>query len=124
MLGTILTWLTSSAASTITEKLIETYELKLKATTDEKKLEADLIIARLEAQQGILLAEQGRWYTAWIRPMLALPVVIFVWKILVYDTVLQLDVTPNPGEFVRWIVTVVIGAYFLTRPFEKIFKRK
>jgi hypothetical protein len=119
MLATILSFLTSGGLKAITQSLTEAYELRLRAQTDKEKLEADMVIRQLEARQAVLLAEQGRWYTAWIRPMLALPVVILVWKLLVYDTALGLGVTPDPGVFVTGIVWTIIGAYFLTRPFER-----
>lgn len=105
--------------SKLSDDIKDAYEAKLRATTDSEKLLADQRLAFLEAQRSILIVEQGRWYTAWIRPMMALPVVIYMWKIIVWDTVLQWGVTPNPGEFVNWIVITVIGAYFLTRPFER-----
>ena len=115
----LFSWLTSGVVGSITSSLNEAYQAKLTAQTSEKKLEADILISKLEAQRSVLVAEQKRWITAWIRPMLALPVVIYTWKILVWDTVLQLGVTPNPGEIVNWIVVTTIGAYFLTRPFER-----
>lgn len=107
----------------LTSKLKEAFDMYINAETQEAKLEAEKQIALLSAQRDIILAEQGKWYTAWIRPMIALPVVIFIWKILVWDTVLQWGVTPYPGDFVFWIVTSVITAYFVTRPIEKIFRR-
>lgn len=116
---TILKWLTGGVLEKVTDKLAQAYEAKLRAETDEQKLEAEITIAQLEVRQNVLIAEQGRWYTAWIRPALATPVVIYTWKILVWDTVLGLGVTPNPGEIVNWIVVTTIGAYFLTRSFER-----
>ena len=115
----ILKWLTGGVIENVTDKLANAYEAKLKAETDSEKLQADITISQLEARQRVLVAEQKRWYTAWIRPLLAFPVVLYVWKIIVYDTILQLGVTPNPGEIVNWIVVTTIGAYFLTRPFER-----
>lgn len=115
----LINLLTGGVFNSISSQLREAYRDKLAAETNEKKLEADITIAHLENQQKILIAEQGRWYTAWIRPLLALPVVIYVWKLIVWDTILQWGVTQNPGEFVNWIVITVIGAYFLTRPFER-----
>lgn len=114
-----LKWLTGGILTDITDKLAGAYEAKLRASTDEQKLQAEITIAQLEARQRVLIAEQGKWYTAWIRPALAAPVVIYTWKILVWDTVLGWGVTPNPGEIVNWIVVTTIGAYFLTRPFER-----
>ena len=115
----LINFLTGSAMSSITTQLKEAYKMRLDAQTNEQKLEADKYIAQLQAQQQVLLAEQGRWYTAWIRPLIALPVVLYVWKLIVWDTMLQWGVTPNPGDFVNWIVLTVIGAYFLTSPFER-----
>ena len=47
----------------------------------------------------MLIAEQGRWYTAIIRPLLALPVIIYLWKVIVWDNVLGLGSTdPIAGD--------------------------
>lgn len=119
LLVKILGFFTSTAFGSITEQLKEAYRMKLEAQTNEAKLEADQYIAHLQAQQQVLLAEQGRWYTSWIRPAMAFPVILYIWKLIIWDTILQWGVTQNPGEFVNWIVITVIGAYMLTRPFEK-----
>lgn len=119
LLVKILGFFTSTAFGSITEQLKEAYRMKLEAQTNEAKLEADQYIAHLQAQQQVLLAEQGRWYTSWIRPAMAFPVILYIWKLIICDTILQWGVTQNPGEFVNWIVITVIGAYMLTRPFEK-----
>lgn len=110
---------TGNLVGSIGEQLKDAYRMKLEAQTNEAKLEADTYIAHLQAQQSIILAEQGKWFTSWIRPAIALPVVIYIWKLLIWDTILQWGVTQNPGQFVNWVVITVIGAYFLTRPFEK-----
>lgn len=115
----ILKLLGSSFLRDITEKISDAYEAKLKADTDEAKLEAEKTITMLEARRDVLIAEQRRKLTSWIRPAIAFPVVVYVNKIILWDTVLKLGVTPNPGEFVNWIVVTVIGAYMLTRPFER-----
>ncbi len=119
MLSTILSWLSGGVINQVTDALTDAYRAKLTAQNNTEKLEAEMTISQLEARQRVLLAEQGRWYTAWIRPALAAPVVLFVWKIIVWDTILGWGVTPNPGDIVNWIVVTTIGAYFLTRPFER-----
>jgi hypothetical protein len=119
MMNWILQLFGGGLLNKITDKLGEAYQAKLQATTNQAKLEADQYIAHLEAQRSILIAEQGRWLTAWIRPAIAFPVVVFIWKIIIWDTVLKWGVTPWPGDFVHWVVITVIGAYMLTRPFEK-----
>ncbi len=54
------------------------------------------IAAEIEARKSadaLIMAEQGRWYTAIIRPLLKLPVVVFMWKVIVRDKVLGLGST-------------------------------
>ena len=112
-------FLGSAAFGSIANELQEAYQAKLRAETSEQKLEAEQYIAHLQAQQSVLLAEQGRWLTAWIRPAIALPVVAYIWKLIIWDTMLGWGITPDPGSFVNWVVVTVIGAYMLTRPFER-----
>lgn len=123
MIALILKFLGGGGISAIGEQLRAAYELKLKATNDHEKLEADQRIAELQAQQAILIAEQGNWTTRWIRPAFAAPFVIYNFKVVVWDKVLGLGVTdPLSPQFVQ-MQTVVIGAYFVGRSFEKIFRR-
>jgi hypothetical protein len=103
----------------IGEQLNTAYKSKLTAKNNTEKFEADKTIARLEAQQAVLIAEQGSWKTAWIRPAIAAPFVFYLWKIVVYDKMLGLGSTPDLSTEQHAIMGVVIGAYFLTRPFEK-----
>lgn len=119
MLTNILSMFMGGPLKTITNSLKEAYVEKLKAETSEQKLEAEKIIAHLEARRDVLMSEQQRALTSWIRPALAAPVVLYIWKLIVWDTILGWGVTPDPGSFVNWVVVTVIGAYMLTRPFER-----
>lgn len=120
----LLTWLSSGGIAAIGEQLNKAYDAKLKATNDHEKLQAEQDIARLEAQQAILLAEQGRWLTCWIRPVIALPFVVYLWKLVIYDKVLGWGTTDNLSTDLWQLMMVVVGAYFLTRPFESVLRRK
>lgn len=124
MIGAILSWLGGSGIKAIGGELRAAYEAKLKAQTDQQKLEAEETIARLEAQQSILIAEQGRWLTAWVRPAIAAPFVIYIWKLIIWDKVFGYGSTDNLSPELWQMMTVIIGAYFLTRPFETVFRRK
>jgi hypothetical protein len=119
MWSLLISLLGSPVLREISEDIKDLRVKQIEASVDEKKLLNEQILEQLRLRQQVVLQEQGRWYTAWIRPLLAMPVVIFVWKILVWDTVLQMGVTPEPGDLVRWIVITIIGAYMLSRPFEK-----
>src|SRR5262249_54290719 len=89
-------------------------------------LAAKAIAAEIEARKAadaFILAEQGRWYTALIHPLLALPVIIYLWKVIVWDKVLGLGSSDAiAGDVAQWagaIVTTHVGG----RSPEKIARR-
>jgi hypothetical protein len=90
----------------------------------QKEIDAD-IAARAEATK-LLLAEQGRWYTAMIRPLFALPFIVFAFKVIVWDKVLGWGVTdkldPNFWSVFQTIVISYFGASAVERV-SRIFKR-
>jgi len=115
-------WLIGGGIGAIGKQINEAYANKLKARTSEQALAADLMIAQLQAQQAILLAEQGSWMTRPIRPLFALPFIIYNFKIIVWDKVLALGTTdPLPVEMIE-LEMIMIGAYFVGRPIEKYLK--
>ena len=115
----LLSLLTGNTITAVGDQLNRAYETKMNAETDKAKLEADQQIEQLKARQAVLIAEQGSWLTSWIRPAIAAPFVIYLWKIIVIDKVLKMGVTDNLPPEIWQMFMVVIGAYFLARPFEK-----
>lgn len=120
MIGKILSWLVGGGIAAIGEQLNKAYQAKLTAQTDQAKLEAEQNITSLEAQRAILLAEQGSWETRWIRPAFALPFVLYNGKLIIWDKMLGLGTTDALSAELIQMQTVVVGAYFLARPVEKI----
>ena len=109
----------SGPLTRITGQLIDAKVELAKAETAERKIELETQVSQLEARERVLIAEQGSWMTWWIRPAVAFPIVVLIWKLVLWDTVLGWGVTPDPGDTVNWLLLTVVGAYFLTRPFEK-----
>ena len=109
--------------SGIAGKIADAYQAKLNAANDKERLAADERIAFLEAQERILIAEQGSWMTRWIRPAFALPFVIYNLKIVVWDKVLGWGTTDALSPEFWQLQMVVFGCYFLTRPLEKAFRK-
>ena len=96
----MLGWLASLIGGPIINGLIESYKAKLDAANTHDRIAADLAAKDIESEiaarqqaTAIIIAEQGRWYTAMIRPLLALPIIIYFWKVIVWDKVLGLGVT-------------------------------
>jgi hypothetical protein len=125
----MLQWLASFLTAPIINGFIDAYKARLAAENSQDRTAADLAAKAIEAEievrksaDALIIAEQGRWYTAIIRPLLALPVVIFMWKVIVWDKVLGLGSTDAlTGDVATWsgaIVTTYVGG----RSLEKIAK--
>jgi len=126
-------WLASLIGGPVITGLINAYKAKLDAANTQDRIAADLAAKEIEAEiaarkeaSAIIIDEQGRWYTSVIRPLLALPLVIYLWKVIVWDKVLGLGTTdPITGMVADWIGTI-ITAYVGGRSIEtvaRIFKR-
>jgi hypothetical protein len=107
--------------------LVDSYRAKLDAANKTDKIAADLAAIEIEAQikadaeaASIVRVEQGKWYTAIVRPLFAAPFVIYAWKVVVYDKVLGLGTTdPLQGLIGEWAGAILL-AYFGGRTLEKI----
>jgi hypothetical protein len=103
------------------------HKAKLAAANTQDKLAVDLAVKEIKAEiaaraqaSAIIIAEQGRWWTSMIRPLAALLVVIYIWKVIVYDKVLGLGTTDAiSGDVGTW-AGVIITTYFGGRTIEKV----
>jgi hypothetical protein len=121
------TWLARLIGAPVVNGLISAYKAKLDAANTQDRIAADLAAKEIEAEiearkqaSMTIIAEQGRWYTATVRPLLALPVVIYLWKVIVWDKVLGLGATdPMTGMIADW-TGMIITAYVGGRSVEKV----
>lgn len=104
----------------LTKQLADAYAARAQAKTTEAKIDADERIAAINAQRDVVIAAavHDKWWSP--RNLMGWCVVAYVAKIIVWDTVLQWGVTPDPGSQVTNIVLTVIGFYFVTGTAERI----
>src|SRR5215470_13453415 len=131
----MLQWLAQFLTAPIVGGFIEAYKAKLAADNSQDRTAADLaakaIAAEIEARKSadaLIIAEQGRWWTAIVRPLLAAPVIIYLWKVIVWDKVLALGSTdPILGDVAAWsgmIVTTYVGGHSLEKIAKTIWRTK
>jgi hypothetical protein len=120
-------FLASLLGGPVVNGLIGAYRARLEASNAEGAQAADLaakaIAAEIEARRSanaVIIAEQGRWYTAMIRPLLAAPVIIYLWKVIVWDKVLELGSTDAIGGDVAVWAGMIVTTYVGGRSLEKI----
>jgi hypothetical protein len=120
-------WLASLLTGPLVSGAITAYKAKLEAANSQDRMAADLAAKEIESEiearrqaSAIIMTEQGRWYTAIIRPLLAAPVIIYFWKVIVWDKVLGLGSTdPITGMIADW-TGMIITAYVGGRSIEKV----
>src|SRR5882757_6175039 len=123
----MLQWILSVLSAPVFKTIVEAYKAKLAAANTQDKLAVDLAVKEIEAEiaaraqaSAIIVAEQGRWWTSIIRPLAALPVVIYIWKVIVVDKVLGWGSTdPITGEVATW-AGLIVATYFGGRTIEKV----
>jgi hypothetical protein len=130
----MLAWLAQFLTAPIVNGFIAAYKAKLDAQNSRDAKAAELaektILAEIEARKSadaIIIAEQGRWYTAIIRPLLAAPVIVYLWKVIVWDEVLGLGSTDAlAGDVATWaglIITTYVGGRSLEKIARTIWSR-
>lgn len=101
---------------TITKSITEVQLAKAKAMTDKEKIAAEERLKTLEAKRDVLIAESGDKTNRFVRALFAIPVVILLWKIIVFDNVFGAWLgwsTPKLSDDVWMIVLTIIGFYFV-----------
>jgi hypothetical protein len=130
----MLQWVLNLLSGPAIKGAIEAYKLKLESGNNTDRIAADLAARELELeartrelQTQLMIAEQGRWWTAIIRPLIAMPVIIYLWAIIVWDKVLGMGTTdPLTGQVADW-AGIIITTYVGGRSIEKaaaLFKRR
>lgn len=114
----LLDWL--NPLNAITGALTKAYEAKLAAANDKDRIAAEVEIKNLEARRDVVIAAavNDKWWSP--RTIMGWSAAIYVAKLVVWDTVLQLGVTPDPGEQVTLIVMTIVGFYFVAKGAETV----
>lgn len=112
MIAAIAQWFIGGGLSSLTGSLERAYQAKLNAQNDQARIDADKQIEFFKGQIALAseAARNDKWWST--RELIGKCALIYIFKIIVWDTVLQLGVTPDPGPQVTGIVMLVLGFYF------------
>lgn len=112
----------------VTKALSDAKIATIKAGTEEEKIAAQERVNTLQAKRDVMIAEAGvSKANIFVRSIFAVPVIIVIWKLLVWDKVIGSLVgcsqaprgtcgifTTDAYDDNQWrIVMIVIGFYFL-----------
>jgi len=114
-------------ATPVINGIISGYKAKLDAGNTREAIAADLAAKSIELtkrerelQAQIVVAEQGHWFTRWVRPLWAMPFIFWTWKVVVWDKVFGWGTTDELTGMGGWLLVTIAGAYFIGRSAEKI----
>lgn len=127
MLATLLGWLGNLLGGPFAKAAVDAYRAKLSSENTSERVAAGLAARELAVEQRerelstqVVIAEEGRWFTALPRPLFALAFIIYTWKVVVWDKVLGWGTTdPLRGDIGQWAM-IVLTAYFGGRSLEKV----
>lgn len=127
MLSALIGFVLKFLSGPMVDRVLSHLEKKADTQTERERIRTQATIeeirAEVEAQKAgkeILVAEQGRWYTAIVRPLFALPFIIYTWKLVVWDKVFGLGETDNLSPDLWNVMLTILGAYFIGRTAEKV----
>jgi len=126
----MLAWLGSLITGPLIKAGLDAYGKKLDAGNTADRIAADIAMRELAVQErerevaaSVVVAEQGNWFTRSIRPLWALPFVVYTWKLIVWDKVLASwtggSTDALSGGMENLIITVA-AAYFGGRTIENV----
>ncbi len=93
------------------------------AKTEQQKIESKERIDILERKKEIILSSQANKIGEWVRVAWALPFIIYVWKLLLWDKVLGWGITDPLSPTLDYILWTVLGGYFVLGVTDKFTRR-
>lgn len=108
-----LTGIFTTSLGSISRDLKDAYAAKLNAANDKERMLSDERIALLEARKSTIMAAQSDPMERWVRIGFALPFVIYVNKLVLYDKVLEWGVTDPLSADLTQLFWVIISGYFI-----------
>jgi hypothetical protein len=97
----------------LTSQIVDWQKKKIDATTEQAKIEADEHIKTLTAQRDVQIAESGSRINALVRLGFALPPMIYMAKLYVWDKTLKFGTTDPLSPMMENVLWTVVGFYFL-----------
>lgn len=115
LVSTVLSWLTGGGLSGLASEIRQARKDVLDAENDEQRLKSKERLGTLLVRKDAQTQGQANWLPKVVRAVLfALPIGIYLWKLIVWDKILGWGVTDPLGEFEKNVASVVVAFYFLT----------
>jgi hypothetical protein len=112
MWATILSFL-GVGLKAITTEIVDAKVKAIDAKTEQEKIAAQERVDTLTAKKEIILQGQKDIAERWIRILWAVPFIIYTWKLIIWDKILEFGTTDPLSPTLEYIMWTILGAYFL-----------
>lgn len=113
MLWTLISQFLGVGLPAIFKAISEAQKQKLDAKTEHERIAADERIEYLQARKDVILQSQKNKLGEWIRAAFAIPYVIYLWKLLIWDKVAGWGTTDGLSPTLHYILMIVLAGYFV-----------
>lgn len=127
MLTAILGFVLKLLSGGLVDKVLGHMEAKANTETERERIRTQATIEAIRSEtsrqaetRAIVIAEQGRWWTALPRPLFSGIFIIYLGKVVVWDKVLDLGSTDALSPELWNVCMTIVGAYFIGRSAEKV----
>lgn len=102
-----------SIVSDITKQITEERTKQLASKNESERIASNERIRDLEIQRDVIIQSQKERVGEWVRLAWALPFIIYIWKLLLWDKVMDWGATDPLSPTLEYILWTVLGGYFL-----------
>ena len=111
-----------SSIGSIVKQIQEEKTKQLNSKNEAERIASDERIKVLEAKRDILLESyRNRWDNI-VRFLWAAPFILYIWKLIIWDKILEWGITDPLSPTLENIMWTVLGGYFLVYVVDKIKK--
>ena len=114
MFGGLVGLIANIGLGSIATALKDAFRDRQNAETEQARIAADERIKALEAQRAVLVAEAGSRINALLRAAFAVPVAIYLGKLILWDKAFGLGATDDLSLNLWGYVYMVVGFYFVS----------
>ncbi|MBL1322174.1 MAG: hypothetical protein COA63_014115 [Methylophaga sp.] len=123
MFGWIIKFITGGGLSGIAGELRQAHKDKLDAANDTDRIAAEVTIVQLQVRQRAMVEGKWTWLPKLVRGLVVAPFILFIWKVIVWDNLLQLGATDPMSERMYTVMNLSLTYYFLSTVTEGVIRK-
>jgi len=106
----------------IVEQITKERTKQINAKNDSERIKSEERLKILESKKDIILNAQKGKAESYVRIAFAIPFILYIWKLVVFDKILGLGTTDGLSPTLEYILWTVLSGYFILNGIDKFKK--